>query len=177
MRYSKYLIVLFFIPGIDIEEAFAQEKNKPGIELSIKKAQGTIKLDGILDEPDWANAGVATHFFMNYPIDTVAPRYQSEAKLTFDQHFLYVSFVCYDDMSKPNIVQSLRRDFDFGSNDNIGVYIDPYDDHTNGFYFAITPFNVQEEGIVYGGGTSGDSFNGNWDNKWYSAVKRYEDRW
>ncbi len=62
-------------------------------------------------------------------------------------------------------------------NDNIGVYFDPYDDHTNGFYFAITPFNVQEEGTVYGGGTNGDSFNGSWDNKWYSEVRRYGDRW
>jgi hypothetical protein len=177
MRCTKYLVVLFFFPGIDLEEAFAQEKNKPGIELPIKKAKGTIKLDGILDEPDWANAGVASHFYMNSPIDTMPPKYQSEARLTFDQHFLYVSFVCYDDMTKPNIVQSLRRDFDFGSNDNIGVVIDPYDDHTNGFYFLISPFNVQHEGTVYGGGTSGDSFNANWDNKWFSEVKKYEDKW
>ncbi len=54
---------------------------------------------------------------------------------------------------------------------------DPYDDHTNGFYFAITPFNVQHEGTIYGGGASPDAFNSNWDNKWYSEVKRYGDRW
>ena len=105
------------------------------------------------------------------------PIYQSEARLTFDEHFLYVSFVCYDDMTKPNIVQSLRRDFDFNLNDNMGIYLDPYDDHTNGFYFAITPFNVQQEGTVFGGGATNDAFNGNWDNKWYSAVKRYSNRW
>lgn len=178
MNYTKYFFVItFFLPGLDPEEVFAQEKNKPGIELAIKKAKGTVKLDGILDEPDWSEARVANNFYLNYPIDTVAPRYQSEARLTFDQHFLYVSFVCYDDMERPNIVQSLRRDFDFASNDNIGIYIDPYDDHTNGFYFAITPFNVQEEGIVYGGGTTGDSFVASWDNKWYSEVKRYADKW
>lgn len=178
MSYSRYLFLFTFIlPGIDAEEVFAQEKNKPGIELSIKKAKGTIKLDGILDEPDWANAGIAKNFYLNYPVDTIAPKYQSEARLTFDQHFLYVSFVCYDDMSKASIVQSLRRDFDFGLNDNIGIYLDPYDDHTNGFYFVISPYNVQEEGTVYGGGTSGDSFNLNWDNKWYSEVKHYEDHW
>ncbi|MBI3482472.1 MAG: carbohydrate binding family 9 domain-containing protein [Bacteroidetes bacterium] len=178
MNYTKYFFVLtFFLPSLDAEEALAQEKNKQGIELSIKKAKGTIKLDGILDEPDWVNAKIASHFYMNYPIDTMAPTYQSEARLTFDQHFMYVSFVCYDNMDKPNIVQSLRRDFDFDVNDNIGLYFDPYDDHTNGFYFSITPFNVQKEGTVYGGGTNGDSFNSSWDNKWYSEVKRYGDRW
>jgi hypothetical protein len=177
MKYSKYWLLLLFFPGLNIEEIYSQEKNKPGLELPIKKAAGLIKLDAVLDEADWTNAGVASNFYLNSPIDTMAPKYQSEARLTFDQHFLYVSFVCYDDMTKPNIVQSLRRDFDFSGNDNIGIYIDPYDDHTNGFYFAISPFNVQEEGTVSGGGTSGDAFNANWDNKWYSEVKRYGDRW
>src|SRR5882672_6155647 len=97
MNYPKYLFVLpFFLSGLDFEETYAQEKNKPGIEFSIRKAKGSIKLDGIIDEPDWQTATIATNFFLNYPIDTMPPIYQSEARVTFDQHFLYVSFVCYD---------------------------------------------------------------------------------
>lgn len=177
MKQPAYLlpIVLFF--WFITEALYAQNKNRPGIEFSIKKADGAIKLDGVLDEPDWVNANVATNFYLNYPVDTMPPIYQSEARLTFDEHFLYVSFVCYDDLTKSNIVQSLRRDFDINLNDNIGIYLDPYDDHTNGFYFAITPFNVQGEGTVFGGGSASDSFNSNWDNKWYSEVKRYDNRW
>jgi hypothetical protein len=76
---------------------------------------------------------------MNSPVDTMAPHYQTEARLTFDQHFFYVSFVCYDEMTKPNIVQSLRRDFDFDLNDNIGIFFDPYNDHTNGFFSSLLP--------------------------------------
>lgn len=177
MKSLKTFFVFVFVLNGFAEEMLAQEKNKPGKEFTIKKAKSTIKLDGIIDEPDWANADIATNFYMNYPVDTMAPHYQSEARLTFDKHFFYVSFVCYDNMEKPNIVQSMRRDFDFDLNDNIGVFIDPYNDHTNGFYFIITPYNVQQEGIVSGGGTSGDAFNANWDNKWYSEVKRYEDKW
>jgi hypothetical protein len=173
----RTLFLFFLVFNGFAEEILAQEKNKPGKDFNIRKATGTIKLDGIIDEPDWKNADVATNFYMNYPVDTMAPHYQSEARLTFDQHFFYVSFVCYDNMEKPNIVQSLRRDFDFDLNDNIGVFIDPYNDHTNGFYFSVTPYNVQEEGTISAGGTSGDAFNSNWDNKWYSEVKRYEDRW
>ncbi len=176
-RTRNLFFISFFFLGVDAEEVFAQEKNKQGIEFHIKKSKGQIKLDGVIDEPDWTSADVATHFYMNYPIDTMPPTFQSEARITFDQHFFYVSFVCYDNTEKPNIVQSLRRDFDFDLNDNIGVFIDPYHDHTNGFYFLITPFNVQHEGTIAGGGTSGDAFNNNWDNKWYSHVKRYEDRW
>ncbi|HEV8512446.1 MAG TPA: DUF5916 domain-containing protein [Cyclobacteriaceae bacterium] len=176
-RTKNLFFITFFFLGFDAEEVFCQTKNKQGVEFHIKKAKGQIKLDGVIDEPDWVSADVATHFYNNYPVDTMPPTYQTEARVTFDQHFFYVSFVCYDNMEKPNIVQSLRRDYDFGLNDNIGLYLDPYDDHTNGFFFEITPFNVQAEGTVYGGGTSGDSFTTNWDNKWYSEVKRYGDRW
>jgi hypothetical protein len=33
------------------------------------------------------------------------------------------------------------------------------------------------EGTVTGGGTGGDSYSAFWDNKWYSQVTRYEDKW
>ncbi len=153
---------------------FAQ--NKPGKELLIKKAKGLIKLDGILDESDWATADIAKDFFMNYPVDTALAQFQSEAKLTYDDHFLYVSFVCYDD-NKPDIIQSLRRDFDFDLNDNMGVFIGPYNDGINGFYFILTPRGIQEEGTINSAGSGGDSYNSTWDNKWYSKVVKLSDRW
>ena len=71
------------------------------------------------------------------------------------------------------MVESLRRDFSFGRNDVFAVYIDPYNDRSNGFSFQTTPYNVQREGIVTLGGEVAD----NWDNKWYSEVTRHEDRY
>ena len=71
----------------------------------------------------------------------------------------------------------MRRDFDYVLNDNVGICIDPYNDFTNGFYFTITPFGVQLEGTMAGGGSFPESYNSNWDNKWYSHVQRYHDRW
>ena len=157
-------------------EAVAQIRNPPGSELMIKKAAGTITLDGVLSEPDWAGAARAGDFFLNYPVDSLAPAFQTEARMTFNEHFLYVSFVCYDN-EVPSVVQSLRRDFDFGLNDNVGITIDPYNDYTNGFYFVVSPYGVQLEGTISGGGSFPESYNASWDNKWYSHVERYPDRW
>lgn len=177
MKLKFWFFVAFLISGMEAEEALAQTRNKPGHGLSIAKAKGEIVLDGALDEEDWKTADVAHDFFLNYPVDSLPPAFQTEARLTFNDHFFYVSFVCYDD-SKRDVVQSLRRDIDWSLNDNVGMYMDPYNDFTNGFYFTITPHGVQSEGIMSGGGASGDdSYNNNWDNKWYSKVTRYEDRW
>jgi hypothetical protein len=152
-------------------------KNVPGKKLSIRKAKGAITLDGKLDEPDWAEAELAGDFFLNYPVDTALAEFQTEARVTFDDHNFYVSYVCYDD-NTPDVVQSLRRDFDFDTSDNIGVFIGPYNDAINGFYFIISPLGVQLEGTISSGGADGDgSYNDTWDNKWYSKTTRYEDRW
>ena len=150
-------------------------QNAPGTQLHIKKAQGKIVLDGILDEEDWKKAELAKDWYLNFPNDTTPVNFQSTARLTFDDNFLYVAFYCEDDQT-PDLINSLRRDFDYGLNDNVGVVIGPYNDRLNGFFFNITPAGVQMEGIVSAGGANG-GFSTFWDNKWYSKVVRYEDHW
>ncbi|MBX2899924.1 MAG: carbohydrate binding family 9 domain-containing protein [Cyclobacteriaceae bacterium] len=151
-------------------------QNKPGMQLPIQKTEQPIVLDGKLDEVAWQRAFVATDFFMNFPYDTARAPFQTEARLTFDNQMLYVAFVCYDD-DTPDLMQSLRRDFDFDRTDNIGIYLGPYNDRINGFYFQVTPYGVQAEGLIATGGAMEGSYNDTWDNKWYSKVVREKDRW
>lgn len=168
---------LFFLLLLCSLSAYGQvKKNVPGQELAIRKSTGPITLDGKLDEPDWQSAQVATNFWLNYPVDTAAAKFQTEARLTFSEHALYVSFVCYDD-NTPNVVQSLRRDFDYTSNDNVSLILGPYNDKINGFFFSITPEGVQLEGTISGGGADQGGYSSTWDNKWYSKVTKYHDRW
>lgn len=170
----RVAILYLMVVGLLTGQIHAQ--NKPGLELEIRKTSTAIKLDGVLDELSWTSAQVASGFFMNFPYDTALAPFQTEARLTFDEHNLYVSFVCYDDQSR-DLMQSLRRDFDFEDTDNIGIYLGPYNDRINGFYFRITPYGVQAEGLIAGGGSDDGGFSDNWDNKWYSHVTRQKDKW
>jgi hypothetical protein len=165
------LAIFLFFPAV------LTAQNMPGTPLHIRKANSDITLDGKLDEPAWEDAQVAGNWFLNYPVDTIPTPFQTEARVTFSDEFFYVSFVCHDDDS-PDLINSLRRDFDFPLNDNVGVNLGPFNDGLNGFFFSITPAGVQREGIISGGGSGGpDAFNAIWDNKWYSKVLRYPDRW
>ena len=47
--------------------------------------------------------------------------------------------------------------------------------HTNGFYFSVNPYNAQAEDLISSSADERLSFS--WDNKWYSATKRFEDKW
>jgi hypothetical protein len=175
MRILPTLALAFTLVAISFV-AFSQPRNPPGKQLTIRKSIDRISLDGQLNEETWQKAEIATGFYVNYPVDTIAAEFQTEARVTFDDLFFYVSFVCYDD-KMPDIVQSLRRDFDFDTNDNMGICLGPYNDAINGFYFVVSPLGVQLEGTISGGGNGDESFNDTWDNKWFSKVVKYEDRW
>src|SRR5829696_2022339 len=100
--YTHYFLGFILLLGLEVAA-----QNKPGKQLAIKKAKGHIVLDGKLEEADWQEAEVAKDFYLNYPIDTAMAPFQTEARVTFDDHAFYVSFVCYDDKTR-DIVQSLR---------------------------------------------------------------------
>ncbi|MCB9081089.1 MAG: carbohydrate binding family 9 domain-containing protein [Lewinellaceae bacterium] len=141
-------------------------------QLIIRQAKAVIRLDGDLNEADWQNAAVAQNFFLNFPDDTAQATDRTEVRVTFDQQYLYVGAIIYQENSS-YITNSLKRDFAGGSSDVFVVNIDPFQDKLNGFHFAVSPFNVQREGIL----DNGSNLSLDWDNKWYSQVKNHADHW
>src|SRR5690606_36939038 len=146
----------FLVPTL----LFAQ--NLPGTSLHIKKAKRIIVVDCVLVETECQVADVAISWSLNDPVDTILAPYPTQARVVFDDHYFYVSFIGYDD-DTPDMIHSLRRDFEYPLNDNFGVNIGPFNDGLNGFFFSLTPAGVQREGIVSGGGSGTDAFNNFWD--------------
>ena len=97
-------------------------------QLKVKKTTGIIDIDGILNEKDWKSADKATNFWQYFPMDTMISNTVSEAKITFDDQFLYVGFKIIDIVSGPWVTTSLRRDFRGSHNDVISVIFDPFSD-------------------------------------------------
>jgi len=149
-------------------------QNKPiETSVSIAKAIDKITVDGILDETTWDEAELANNFYLVYPVDNDFPISKTEVKMSFDDNFLYVGAICYDPTAGKYLVGSLKRDWDWRSTENFSIYIDPFNDRTNGFNFSVSPYNSQREGLI----SAGTDVSADWDNKWYSEVKTYEDKW
>lgn len=151
---------------------FSQKKNA-AYQLNIKEASSPIRIDGEMDEVAWKVAQLASDFFMVLPMDTSMARVRTDVRMTYDDQNLYLLAVCFKEAPGPNIVESLRRDFSFGKNDNFLLFMDPFDDQTNGFSFGANAAGAQWDGLMYDGGKVDLS----WDNKWVSEVKNYADRW
>ncbi|GHM98590.1 hypothetical protein WSM22_00800 [Cytophagales bacterium WSM2-2] len=146
--------------------------------LHIKKATGPIKLDGIMNEPDWQAAEVAGHFKQMFPFDSSYSIVKTEIRMTYDDRFIYIFGTMYNnDSSRKYVTPSLRRDFRGPTYDGLSIVLDTYKDRTNGFLFGINPFGVQREGLISNGGNLSDDLNLSWDNKWFSETRILPDRW
>jgi len=167
LRFLLFL-VLISISG----SVFSQKKNE-AYKLQMHRAKAPIIIDGVLDEPDWQAADVATDFYMITPMDTSFASVRTDVRMTFDNNNLYLIAVNYHALPGPYMVESLRRDFAFGKNDNFLLFMDPFEDLTNGFSFGANAAGAQWDGIMYEGGKVDLS----WDNKWTSQVKNYDDKW
>jgi hypothetical protein len=152
--------------------ARAQKKNESFV-LPIRKAQTAVNVDGKPDDLAWNQADAADSFFMVTPMDTSFARVRTVVRMCYDNRQIYLLAVCYKQKPGPYSVESLRRDFIFGRNDNFLVFIDPFDDQTNGFSFGANAAGAQWDGIMFNGG----NVDLNWDNKWVSAVTNTDDAW
>jgi len=170
-----YLIILHVTCLASIGSLVGQTRgvNRQKYRVHIKKTDQPITIDGVLQEEVWKAAEKAENFQLVTPIDTGFPRAKTEVMLTYDDSNLYLGVICFDPTPGKRPVESLRRDFSFGKNDNFIVFIDTYNDLTNGFAFGVSAAGAQWDGSQANGGF----VNLNWDIKWRSAVRNYEDRW
>jgi len=107
-------------------------------------------------------------------MDTSRASVKTDIKMTYDDRNIYIIAICWlPKKGQPYMVESLRRDFIFGRNDNFIFFLDTYNDLTNGYTFGANAAGAQWDGTLYEGGKA----DLNWDNKWISVVKNYDDKW
>ncbi|WP_436515781.1 DUF5916 domain-containing protein [Ekhidna sp. To15] len=149
-------------------------QNTPdGVSYELRIADEPIEIDGRLDEDIWSRLPRGGGFVETFPTDYTLAEDSTQFMITYTDKAVIIGIICYDYRDGDYISTTLRRDFDWGSNDNVAVYIDPYNDKSNGFTFQVTPNNVQREGLVLlDGGVRDD-----WDNKWFSQVYQGDNFW
>jgi hypothetical protein len=152
--------------------AWAQKKNE-SVQYHIYRATAPIRVDGVADETAWQSAQLATDFHMVLPMDTSRAQIPTEVRMAYDDQNLYLLAVCHFPKDRPYVVESLRRDWNFGRNDNFILFIDTFDDQTNGFAFGVNTSGAQWDALLFEGGKA----NLSWDNKWTSATRISEDRY
>lgn len=159
MKIYKRLIFLFLC--LQIGQVVGQKKNET-VRYFIHKTNQSVLIDGIMNDAAWTKAMVVDNFNMVLPMDTSKALVKTEVRMTYDDNNLYLIAVCDKIGDGVDIVESLKRDWAFGKNDNFIVFMDTYGDMNSGFAFGVNAAGAQWDGTMYDGG----SVDLNWDNKW-----------
>ncbi len=179
--YNYLLICVFVLSMCPLNQVSGQAIDDRSLSRSvnseyvlyIQKMEGEIVLDGVIDEEDWMRADVADDFFMVTPYDTSYSEAKSEIRMTYDDDAIYLALIFFDVIDAPRVVESLRRDFVFGTNDNFLMFIDPFNDLTTGFSFGVNAAGAKWDGTM----SNGHAVDLAWDTKWEVVTRDYDDRW
>ncbi|MFD0836218.1 DUF5916 domain-containing protein [Mariniflexile aquimaris] len=161
----KYLLfLLFFLSYLSIQ---AQNTTKT---LHAKYIDSSIEIDGLFEDV-WETAETGEDFIQYFPTDTARAKHQTTFKILYNETTLYVGIKAYVP-NKNYVVSSLKRDFRGADNDNVTFVFDTFNDGTNAYFFGVTPYGVQREGLVSEGGLE---FSSTWDVKWQAESTMYDD--
>ena len=142
--------------------------------LQAMRLEGSIVLDGKLDEQAWQRAPVARdQFTQSWPKPGERGTELTEARVLYDHDAIYVAVKAFD--SRPDSIAAplARRDINGITSDWIHVIIDSYWDKRTAFRFTVNPRGVQKD--VY---TSNDNNEDtNWDAVWDVATHVDKDGW
>jgi hypothetical protein len=136
------------------------------------RREGSIDVDGELDEPGWAQAPVSGGFWQRFPEEGKPPEHPTEFRVLYDDHALYIGVRAHD-VEPEKIKRLLTRRDESSSSDWILVGVDSYHDKRTAFVFAVNAASVQRDWLVFDDLMEDPS----WDAVWTAQAKVDADGW
>ncbi len=133
-----------------------------------------IILDGNLDEEVWKSAPKIEQFTQRELILGAPVSETTKVAILYDDENLYVGVWAYDSEPDKIVAKELRRDFEYGLDDNFIVIIDTYLDRRNGFMFVTNPNAARADLQVFNNGGSTNTF---WNGVWDVQTTRTNEGW
>ena len=132
---------------------------------------GKIKIDGVLDEPAWKQAPVATDFIQFEPDNGGQASQRTEVRVLYDNSGLYVGAIMYDTAPDSIRMDLSKRDEDAIA-DVFSVSVDPFNNGLYAFTFMVSAAGVQSDMKI-----TIDNMDRTWDAVWDSEVSRFDSGW
>lgn len=124
-------------------------------ELILPRAEGSITIDGHLNEPGWSQAARTEAFVNATDGERGLPR--TKARLLYDDTTLYLGFDCDDD----NLHSSFtKRDEHLWTQDAVEVFIDPPGRGRDYLEFQVSPAGVIFDTKVHSHPRRNDAYDG-----------------
>ena len=132
----------------------------------------SIKVDGILDEPEWENAFSINEFYQTSPFNLKKSKDETVAYIFSNKDGIYVGFINKQSNTSMLSKKTLRDEMTSLSDKN-SVNIDFDGDGNKAYILAINLGDSYFDAIKI---KTGD-FKTDWDGDWIAKTKRYDGYW
>ena len=139
------------------------------------RLDGTVVIDGRLDEAAWMAADAVTDFWQFEPDEGTYVSEPTEVRFLYDDDAVYVGAWLWDnDGVMPTRLG--RRDVAMADTELFAVHFDSYHDHRTSYRFAINPSGARRDQAASGGASlaGGD---GSWNPVWEVKTTKTDKGW
>jgi hypothetical protein len=138
------------------------------------RTESPVKLDGILDEADWAKAPRISNFTQRELNETMPATEKTEVAVLYNQTELYIGVWCFDSEPDKIVAQKMKWDFEYGVEDNFIIVLDTYRDRRNAYLLVTNPNGAQYDALVV---DNSRRTNVDWNGVWYVTATRTDKGW
>ena len=145
------------------------DSGAPTLEAS--RREGSVEIDGRLDEPAWTRAPAAAAFVQGEPVEGAEPARPTEVRVLYDDEAIYVGARMHDD--PVDVADQLVRRDERGQYDYLEVLFDPNLDRQTGYLFRVSASGVERDAFL----SEDTREDVNWNAVWSSAVHEDSAGW
>jgi Domain of unknown function (DUF5916) len=144
-------------------------------ETKAIRTDAKIKIDGLLEEPEWQTAPANTGWVQQEPKPGLPASYPCETRFLYTDKAIYVGAV-FQDPFPDSIARELTLRDEFGNDDIFCVNLDTYRSGVNSESFCVSAAGVQIDMKSFPG-EFGERDDMTWSAVWASAVKITKTGW
>ncbi|MGH9398951.1 MAG: DUF5916 domain-containing protein [Thermoanaerobaculia bacterium] len=139
----------------------------PRPSITAGPARGAIRLDGVLDEDAWREAGVIADLVQQAPRPGESTPYRTEVRILADAESLYFGITCVDPEPGRIAVHTMQRDGDMEGDDTVALVFDTFNDR-RAYFFRVNVAGARADGLISGP----EELSRDWDGIWEAQARR-----
>ena len=123
------------------------------LRVEVPRFEGSVTIDGALDEPEWGRAARLTGFSEYAPVDGRPAEDSTEVLVWYSGGAIYFGIRAFEPHGS---VHATLADRDkIAADDYVQILLDTFDDHRQAIVFGVNPLGVQSDGVLNEGTQSG----------------------
>jgi hypothetical protein len=160
----KLLALIALLPTAALSTESPDTLSTQHIQVHAVRLAEPIILDGVLAEGVWKSPDAVIAFYQREPDEGKPASERTEVRVAYDDDAIYIGARMFDSAPDSIVARLGRRDVQTNS-DELDVFIDPYHDHRDGFYFGVNAAGTLLDGVLYNDEWSDNSWDGVWEGK------------